>query len=185
MLKLGAIQGAGQRSYLAVQGSFDLPEYMGQPRHVHAGSVRRVTVAARCASARYCGSPNPPAIPPRAQTIPRRRNAPEYGALWKHARAPRSTWRAGFLHPRGHRNLLRHRLGSALQLEPHRRAPDRPEAAVGAQRWRRSRPASFPTSTTTPTPVGGGRLHRRHAGDPRARWPEPRRLRVSGDHQPR
>jgi urea carboxylase len=29
VLKLGAIQGAGQRSYLAVQGSFDLPDYMG------------------------------------------------------------------------------------------------------------------------------------------------------------
>jgi urea carboxylase len=29
VLKLGAIQGPGQRSYLAVQGGFDLPEYMG------------------------------------------------------------------------------------------------------------------------------------------------------------
>ena len=30
------------------------------------------------------------------------------------------------------------RLGSALQLQPHRRAPDRPEAAVGAHGRRRS-----------------------------------------------
>ncbi len=29
VLKLGRIEGGGQRSYLAVQGSFDLPQYMG------------------------------------------------------------------------------------------------------------------------------------------------------------
>ncbi len=29
VLKLGAVEGGGQRSYLSVQGSFDLPQYMG------------------------------------------------------------------------------------------------------------------------------------------------------------
>ena len=33
-----------------------------------------------------------------------------------------------FFTPADDRDLLRHRLGGALQLQPHRRAPDRPEA---------------------------------------------------------
>ena len=43
----------------------------------------------------------------------------------------------------GHRRLLRCRLGSALQLQPHRRAADRPEAGMGTHRWRGSRTASL------------------------------------------
>ena len=48
-------------------------------------------------------------------------------------RALRPARRARLLHRRRHRDLLRHGLEGPLQLRPHRRAPDRPEAAVGAQ----------------------------------------------------
>ena len=56
VLKLGAIRGAGQRGYLAIRGSFDLPEYMGSRatftlgrfgghggRALRAGDVLRLT----------------------------------------------------------------------------------------------------------------------------------------------
>ncbi len=71
-------------------------------------------------------------------------------------------------------------MGSALQLQPHRRAPDRPEADVGAHGWRRSGAASLERSRQR-LRRRRGRLHRRHAGDSRPRWAEPGRLRVPGD----
>ena len=49
-------------------------------------------------------------------------------------------------------DLLRHRLGSALQLQPHRRAPDRPEAGLGARPTAARPGCTPPTSTTTPMP---------------------------------
>ena len=69
-----------------------------------------------------------------------------------------------------------------LQLRSHRRAPDRAEAAVGAQGRRRSRPASVehPRQRVRDR---RDRFHGRHADPPRARRPEPRRLRVPGGHR--
>ena len=81
---------------------------------------------------------------------------------------------------RVYRPLSRDRVGDSFQFEPHRCAPDRPEARVGARgRWR-GRAASVEHSRQS---VCGrrGRFHRRHAGDSRPRWPEPWRLRLPGD----
>ncbi len=66
----------------------------------------------------------------------------------------------------------------ALQLQPHRRAADRPEAALGAPRRRRGRaaPVEHPRQRLRGR---HDRLHRRHADHPRPRRPEPGRLRLS------
>ena len=95
-----------------------------------------------------------------------------------HLRAARG---AGLLHPGGHRDVLRYRLGDSLQLQPHRRAPGRAQAAMGARRWRRGGPAplQYPRQRLCDR---HRRFHRRHAGHPRAGWPEPGRLRVPCNH---
>ena len=65
---------------------------------------------------------------------------------------------------------------------PHRRAPDRPEAAMGARRRRRSGAASLqhPRQRLCHR---RDRFHRRHADHPGPGRPEPRRLRLPGDHR--
>ena len=57
-----------------------------------------------------------------------------------------------------------------------------PKPRVGAQRWRRGRTASLehPRQRVRDRQH---RLHRRHAGDPRARRAEPGRIRLSGHHR--
>ena len=125
-----------------------------------------ISVACRAASRRRL--PCRPTLRPRThQHVGDRRS------LW-------SARRAGFLHGRRYRDVLLRRLGGSLQFEPHRRAPDRPEARLGAHRWRRSGAASLqhPRQRLCHR---HHRFHRRHAGDPRARWSVARRLRVSGD----
>jgi urea carboxylase len=80
VLKLGAIEGAGQRSYLSVQGSFDLPQYMGSRatftlgqfgghggRALRAGDVLRLM---QCAG------------DPGRSRQPQRGVAPDYDTQW-------------------------------------------------------------------------------------------------------
>ena len=86
-----------------------------------------------------------------------------------------------FFTPEDIDDVLRHRLGGALQLQPHRRAPDRAEAASGRARTA-ARPACIPSNIhDNAYAIGTRRLHRRHAGHPRAGRSEPRRLRLPGD----
>ena len=92
-------------------------------------------------------------------------------------RAVRPAWRSGFLHRKFDCDLLRHRLGSALQLQPSGRAPERAETGVDAQRRWRSRPASVQCARLR-VRDRQHQLHRRHAGDPHARWAQPGRLRL-------
>jgi urea carboxylase len=74
VLKLGAVEGGGQRSYLAVQGSFDLPQYMGSRatftlgqfgghggRALRAGDVLRLMQSS--ADVRRCRKARPTIIP--------------------------------------------------------------------------------------------------------------------------
>ena len=84
-----------------------------------------------------------------------------------------------FLTADGLDDLLRADVGGALQLGPHRCPPDRPAPAVGPPRRRRRRPApvEHPRHRLRDR---RRRPHRRHAGDPRPRRPEPRRLRLPG-----
>ncbi len=81
VLKLGAIQGAGQRSYLAVQGSFDLPEYMGSRATFtlgqfggHGGRALRVGDVLRLAQ--------PACDPARARPVSPNEH-PAYGTDWR------------------------------------------------------------------------------------------------------
>ncbi len=87
--------------------------------------------------------------------------------------------RARFLHRRRHRDVLRRRLGGALQLGAHRRAAGRAEAAMGAHGWRRGRAASVQHSRQR-LRDRRDRFHRRHADHPRPGRTEPRRVRLPG-----
>ena len=89
-----------------------------RPRRAHAAGRRRAAHR-RAADASNIGSALPAAL------------IPAYSHALGDRRALRPARRAGLLHRRRHRHVLRHRLGGALQLQPHRRAPDRPEARSG------------------------------------------------------
>ena len=58
---------------------------------------------------------------------------------------------ARVLHPRGHRRVLRDRLGGPLQLRPHRRAAGRARARAGRARTAARPACTRRTSTTPPT----------------------------------
>ena len=97
VLKLGAIQGAGQRSYLAVQGGFDLPEYMGSRATFtlgqfggHGGRALRVGDVLRLLQS-GCD-------PSRAQRASSAAERPALQPRWSIARLARAARRAGFLH---------------------------------------------------------------------------------------
>ena len=78
--------------------------------------------------------------------------------------------RAGLLHPRRPRRLLRHRLRGAPQLRAHRRPAHRPAAGVGPDRRRRGGPAPV-EHPRHPLRGRRDRLHRRHPDHPRTRRP--------------
>ena len=125
-LRLGAVDGPGARTYLRVRGGFDVPAVPGQPLDLHARPVRRTRRAGRCASATCCTSRPEPA----SRRGPGARPAaliPDYGDHWELRVLYGPHGAPDFFTARGRRDLLRHRLGGALQLEPHRRAPDRAE----------------------------------------------------------
>ena len=115
--------------------------------------------------------------------MPRRRLAPPTSCCRRLTHA----WEIGVLYgPHGAPDfftdddiddVLRRRLEGALQLQPHRRAPDRPEAAMGARRRRRGGPASVQHPRQR-LRRRRDRFHRRHADHPRPRRAEPRRLRL-------
>ena len=175
-LKLGTIASQGVRTYLAVRGGFDVPDYLGAKstftlgrfgghggRPLLIGDVLHIGEAAVS---------EPRTVPDALM--------PPLSNAWRDRRALRPAWRAGLLHRGGHRDLFRRRLGGALQLEPDRRAPHRPQAEMGAQRRRRGGAASVEHPRQRLCHRRGG-FHRRHADHPRAGRPSPRRLRLSGD----
>ena len=122
-----------------------------QPRHLHAGPVRRPRrprAARRRRAAPACRAPDTQ----RMARSCRRAGARAYGTHWEIGVLYGPHGAPDFFTDDDIDDVLRHRLGGALQLQPHRRAPDRPEAAVGAHATA-ARPGCIrPTSTTTPTP---------------------------------
>ncbi len=80
VLKMGAIAGSGQRSYLAAQGGFDLPEYMGSRATFtlghfggHGGRALRVGDVLRLMQS--CGDPGRTREPGPG-------TVPQYDSLW-------------------------------------------------------------------------------------------------------
>ena len=132
---------SGCRMYLAVRDGLDVPVYLGSRSTFalgqfggHAGRTLRVGDML-------------PRVRPSCRARPPRRGrtagrAARAGAgLWRylaHRRALRAAWCAGLLQAGGHRRLLRRRLGSPLQLQSPGRAPDRPQAGLGARERRRA-----------------------------------------------
>ena len=140
-----------------------------------AGSA--ATRAARCAPATCCTSAGRSRPPRRDAPI----SLPEFANDWRIGVLYGPHGAPDFFTRRRHRNLLRNLLEGSLQFQPHRRPADRPQARVGAARWRRGGPASIEHSRQRLC-HRRGRFHRRHAGDSRPRRPQPRRLRLSGRH---
>ena len=151
-LALGAVDGAGPRAYLAVRGGFDVPRYLGLARDLHArrASAATPTGALRAGDVLHIGD--------AARALRRRRvaDADELPPLTPRLGASAcSTARTA--RPTSSRDDDIETLFAAdwevhYNSRAHRRAPDRPEAAVGA-RATAARPACIrPTSTTTPTP---------------------------------
>ena len=177
-------RGAGLRAYLAVRGGFDVPDYLGSRatftlgrfgghagRALRAGDVLHLATPADAAARRRrrCRRRCVPALTPRLGD--------------RRARTAR-TARPTSSPPTTSRRFFATDWRGALQLEPHRRAPDRPEAAVGARRRRRGRAASVEHPRQR-LRRRHHRLHRRHADHPRPRRPEPGRLRLPGDDRRR
>ena len=173
VLSLGTIAGAGARSYLCLRGGLQVPDYLGSkylhPRPVRrpwwTGVARRGCVAPGAAAGRECW----PAVP--------RRTAAAGAHAASDLRPPR---RAGIFPAGVHRHLLCHAVGSAFQLQPYRRAVDRAQAIVGTYGRRGGGAASVEYPRQSLCHWRGG-FYRRHAGDPRPGWPEPRRFRLPGD----
>ena len=146
----------------------------GQPVELHPGRLRRQCRAdpggRRCAAGRRRpGRPAAGGADPGAPTIARQG--------LERPRAGRPPRRAGLLH-RGRRGDDRQRpVEGPLQLQPHRRAPDRAKAAVGPARRGRGGAASLQHPRQR-LRHRRGRLHRRHADHPGAGWPVARGLRL-------
>ena len=98
-----------------------------QPRHLHARRVRRPRRARaarrRRAAHRRQSTRRPSARALPAALVPAYTHDWEIGVLYGPHGAP------DFFTDDDIDDVLRHRLGGALQLQPHRRPPDRPEAA--------------------------------------------------------
>ena len=174
---IGAVDGPGLRATLAVRGGLDVAPYLGQPIDVHARRLRRPRgpAAATPATSSPSGATSTRPRPARCRPAWRRVLATtwEIGVLVGPHAAPE------FLTADGLDGAAAARVGGPLQLGPHRRAPRRPPPRLGRGRRRRGRPApvQHPRHRLRDR---RGRPHRRHAGDPRTRRPEPRRLRVPG-----
>ena len=161
VLDVGAADGPACAPTCCSRGGLDVPDVPGQRGDLHPRAGSAGTAAGRCAPATCC------APAPRHGPVRRARAAAE------RARASPHRWEIGVTegpHARTgvlHRatdidDVLRRRLEGALQLGPHRRAADRPQAALGPARRRRGRtaPVQHPRHAVLRR---RGRLHRRHA----------------------
>ena len=133
VLKVGSIDGAGQRAYLAVHGGFDVPPYMDSRATFtlgqfggHAGRALRNGDVLRIGGATHAGQePLPAVLLPTALR-------PAYAGRWEIAVLYGPHGAPDFFTAADIETLLRHRLAGPLQLESHRRAADRSEAGLGA-----------------------------------------------------
>jgi len=88
-LKIGAIEGAGQRTYLAVRGGFDVPEYMGSRATFtlgqfggHAGRALRTGDVLRISDAPSAGEAEPLAATLPPATVLPAKLRPAYADHW-------------------------------------------------------------------------------------------------------
>ena len=185
VLRLGAVRGAGRRAYLAVRGGLDVPAYLGSRATFTLGRLRRPRRARAARRATCCTSASGggDVADLRARTLdPAARS-----------RRSRDDWEIGVLDgPHGAPDFFtagRHRDAATPPSGRCTTTPSRtgvrligPEAAVGAPRRRRGRPApvEHPRQRLRRR---HDRLHRRHADHPRPRRPEPGRLRLPGDRR--
>jgi urea carboxylase len=136
VLKLAGVKGPGVRAYIAVRGGIDVPLYLGSRSTFTLGKFGGHAEDRRRAAYRRS------ICVPGGNRISFKDFTPVPHTQLGDRRALRPARRAGLLHRRRHRHLLRRRLGSSLQLQPNRHPPDRAEARLGARGWRRGRTAS-------------------------------------------
>ena len=178
-LKLGRVRGGGMRGYLLFAGGIDVPVYLGSRATFtlggfggHAGRALAAGDVLHLGAARH--GAGPAGVNSTAQ--PRIDTDWTLRVLYGPHGAP------DFFTADDIAMLRKRVVEGALQLQPHRRAPDRPQAALGAARWRRggAAPLEHPRQCLCHR---RGRFHRRHADHPGARRPLAGRLRlpVRGD----
>ena len=177
ILTIGTIAGAGARSYLAVRGGVQVPEYLGSKstftlgqfgghggRALRAGDVLHLApLSDSSAGARHAAElcSALPAVR-ELRVIYGPHGAPEYFTEGYIDKFFATDWEVHFNSSRTGVRLIG-------------------ETRVGARERRRGRPASI-QYPRQPLRHRRGGLHRRHAGDPRPGRPEPGRLRLPGDH---
>ena len=133
VVEIGAIVGAGQRTYLAIRGGIDVEPYLGSRSTFtlgsyggyHGRSLRAGDVPiGGCVGA----PPSPPLVGGRADPLARARLATR--------RARRPARRARLPHDEGPRRFPARHVDRAFQLGAHRRAARRAQAAMGEGEWR-------------------------------------------------
>ena len=176
-LSIGAIAGPGQRSYLALRGGFAAPVILGSRATFALGAFGgHATGVLKAGDVLHLG------------------DAPEVEASMPEPAPLTHAWEIGVVYgPHGAPDFFRNEdifgpvlslLRGSFQLGPHRRAPRRPDPALGAQRRRRGRtPSVEPPRQRLRHRLH--RLHRRHADPLGAGRPESRRLRLPGGDRPR
>ncbi len=133
VLKLRGIHGAGQRSYLAVQGGFDAPKYMGSCATFtlgqfggHGGRALRVGDVLRV---------NKGAVNAVTHQIIPAELIPQYASHWRIAVMYGPHGAPDFFTQPDIDTFFSTRLAGALQLQSYRCALDWSQAAMGASRW--------------------------------------------------
>ena len=179
VLSIGAIEGPGQRAYLAVAGGFAAPVVLGS----------RATFGLGQFGGHATGTLKAGHVLHFARQVPTEPATPSDGAGRLDARMGcrrrlRPARRAGFLPARRYRDAVLDGLRGAFQQRPHRRSPHRPRPGMGTHRWRRGGAAPLQPARQCLCDRRD-RFHRRHADHPRPRRPEPWRLRLPGGDCPR
>ena len=130
VLALGAIEGPGQRSYLAVAGGFDVPEYLGSTATFtlggfggHTGAALRAGDTLRLKNPDAAGQKgNPEFAELTHEWILKVLNGPHQAADFFTQSDIDTLFSSSY---EVHHNSAR-----------TRHSPDRPQAAMGARRWR-------------------------------------------------
>ena len=180
VLQLGAVTGPGARAYLAIRGGLDVPAYLGSRATFTLGQFGgHGGRALQAGDVLHPGGQTPlaaaVALPVPDELIPSLTDEWEIAVMAGPHTAP------DFFAPEDMEALYATRLARAPQLQPHGRALDRPQAALGAHGRRRSGPAPVEHSRQR-LRDRDDRFHGRHAGHPGSRRSQPGRVRLPGHH---
>ena len=173
-LVMGRIQ-AGARAYLAVAGGIECPEYLGSRATFTLGQFGGHNGRAlRTGDVLALGQTPATPVQSAAQAP-----LPEIASQWTLRVIYGPHGAPDFFTDADIQQFFSTDWEVALQLQPHRRAPDRPQAGMGtAERWRGGdAPVQYSRQCLR---LWHGGFYRRYAGDPRSGRPVAGRLCLPG-----